>query len=111
MTDDEARRVAMDTEIAQSWPARWAKANDPRPGASKRRNNLRKAWQQHLAYQAFKDAHPDASCASCANRGRMPHDARMTCDLDSDFHGYSLVAPEHVCTRWRTILQEPTDAD
>lgn len=97
MTQDEA--------IEAAWPDRWAKANDPRPNASKRRNNLRKHWRNHVALTDFKATHPDARCGNCSHMGRVPHrtaahrDANF-CELDSDFHGYQITSPDSVCTRW-----------
>ena len=101
---DEAK--ALDEAIAAAWPDRWARANAPRTGASKRRNNLRKAWKAHLTYQAFVAANPNARCGNCTHMKRVPHrtaahrDANH-CELDSDFYGYQITSPESVCARWR----------
>lgn len=95
----------LDADIAAAWPARWAKANASRPGASKRRNNLRRQWRLHRELTAFVAANPTAGCANCAHYRPVPHDARKCCDLDSDFHGYMMTPPEHVCTRWKDAGQ------
>lgn len=93
----------LDAALAAAWPARWAKANDSRPGASKRRNNLRKAWRAHLAFVAFKAANPEACCGNCDSFKPMPHDSRMQCEAESDFYGYQIVTADGVCTKWGAL--------
>lgn len=92
-----------DADISRVWPERWAKANDARPGASKRRNNLRKAFRNYLERTAFVAANPEACCANCAHMAinftrKQPH-----CELDSDYYGDQLVKPDYVCTKWKGI--------
>jgi hypothetical protein len=88
-----------DAAIAAAWPDRWAKANADRPGASKRRNNLRKVWRAHLSHSAFVAANPDARCGNCANFKQMLFSEKHYCELDSDFHGYAITQADGVCIR------------
>lgn len=88
-----------DVAIARDWPDKWARANSGH-SQSKKRNNLRKQFRQHLAFQEFKRAHPDASCASCVNFERMPLRTEMHCAAESDFHGYAITTAEKVCMNW-----------
>lgn len=95
----------LDAIIAAAWPERWGKANTGRL-QSKRRNQLRKAWRCHLELEALKAANPHAKCANCRHCADVPHTAhrpKKHCELDSDFYGYLLVKPNHVCTRWKEL--------
>ena len=109
MIDAELDALAKgDGAIAEAWPERWRKANDARPWASKRRNNLRRAWKVYRAHQAFVAANPAARCGDCQHMKRVPYrtsadrDANY-CELDSDFHGYQITDPASVCTRWEQL--------
>lgn len=100
MTDGLAK-PDIDAAIAATWPARWAKANDPtRRNRSKARNNLRKAYAHKVEHDRFVASNPSAACANCAHKWQPPHTIVLACQLDSDFHGYQTVSPIHVCTRW-----------
>jgi len=90
-----------DARIAAAWPDRWAKANDPRPGASKRRNRVRRHWQLHCALEKFKKDNPTARCGTCANYQMMPLDDRRHCEVESDFYGYLMTKPDSVCMKWK----------
>lgn len=90
----------VDAEIARIWPARWAKANAARPGASKRRTNLRKAFRQYQAHTAFVASNPDARCGNCAHVAMKHTRDQPHCELDSDYYGDQLVKLDGVCTRW-----------
>lgn len=92
---------ATDAAIAAAWPVQWAKANDARPGASKRRNKLRSHWNGHLALEAFKAANPEARCGNCNSFKPMPHDSRMHCEAESDFYGYQITTADRLCMKWR----------
>lgn len=91
--------AGLDAEIARAWPERWRKANETRPGASKRRNNLRKAYHAHLAYGDFVSANPEARCGNCQHMKQAHYRDKPHCELDSDFYGDQLTSPENVCTR------------
>lgn len=92
---------ATDLAIAAAWPGRWAKANDPSlPGRSKARQKLRQRYAQALKREAFIEANPHARCSSCAHSGGRQFTDALVCELDSDFHGYSVTPPDYVCTRW-----------
>jgi hypothetical protein len=103
---EKAATKSFDADIAAVWPERWRKANEKQRGASKARNNLRKAWQAHLRFQKFIKANPSAACSSCRHFCKTPHGPDFHCELDSDFHGYSIVKREYVCVRWSARKQE-----
>lgn len=90
----------IDTAIAAAWPARWAKAHDGRPGASKRRTKLRAQFRAMEAFEAFKARNPTASCASCRSFRPIPHSDGMHCEAESDFYGYQTTTADRVCTKW-----------
>ena len=98
MTDEQ--RETLDTEIARAWPERWAKANEQRPGGSKRRNNIRKAYLGAMEHAAFVATNPHARCSNCRHLGHKATLPKPFCELDSDFYGYQTVVLDHVCTRW-----------
>lgn len=90
---------AIDAAIAAAWPEKWAKANADRPGASKRRNNLRKSWAASQELAAFKAAHPHASCGNCDNHATHFSQGDY-CLLESDFHGLAVIRDiSDVCAR------------
>lgn len=92
----------LDQQIAEYWPQRWEKANDARPGASKRRNRLRRdflAWKKLLK---FKQENPTAKCANCVHRGTLPHNReKHFCDLESWGGMYAIVKLDYVCMAWK----------
>lgn len=90
----------MDSTIAAAWPERWAKANDGRPGASKRRNKLRGYWRLHHAFETFKVANPNARCGNCDSFKPIPHNNKMHCEAESDFYGYQTVKVDGLCMKW-----------
>jgi hypothetical protein len=94
----------IDEQIAREWPQRWAKANEPRPGASKRRNNLRKCWKYAQEIACFRAANPTARCETCRNWQPVPHSkkAERHCSVQSDFYGYQITKPDAVCTYWKS---------
>lgn len=94
----------IDAKIAALWPDKWAKANDPRLARrAKARNHLRSAYAAHVKFADFKARHPNASCGNCVNFKRLPHDTkgRHMCEADSDFHGYTIVERNGLCTSWQ----------
>lgn len=95
--------TVIDTEIARNWPKQWARANDPsKPGASKRRNNIRRAYRQAQEFKAWRAKHPTASCAGCAHA--RPYTDRafpFTCDLEATSGCIQPVAADHICMWWR----------
>ncbi|WP_370171384.1 hypothetical protein [Sphingobium abikonense] len=98
--------AATDAAIAAAWPKDWAKANDARPGASKRRNKLRKAWAAQQSFAAFKAANPNANCGNCAHRGNH-YNIGDHCELQTDFYGYATIRDlSKVC-----VQHEPTPPD
>lgn len=102
--DQQAEIDRLNREIKRHWPDRWAKANAAR-NASKRRSQLRKWWKQAKAFDAFKEANPDAKCANCRNFAPYPMDikGRMICEAESDFHGYRIAISEGLCLKWEHV--------
>ena len=91
-----------DAAIAAKWPDAWAKANDPsRRNRSKARQQIRQRYRLSLEFAAFKQANPDARCGNCDSFGPMPHDSRMMCGAESDFHGYAIATADGLCMKWR----------
>jgi hypothetical protein len=93
----------VDAAIAERFPSEWARANDGSlRGRSKARNNLRKRYRYVVELEAFKAANPDARCGNCAHGDLNPSVGikGLSCELDSDFHGYAMVDPANVCARW-----------
>lgn len=97
-----------DQAVAERFPREWARANDPSlRNRSKARNNLRRRYRLAVEHEAFVAANPLATCAACANSTLNPGMVKgLACDLDSDFHGYQMVDPAHVCTRFRPCAPE-----
>lgn len=92
-----------DEAIAIRFPLEWARANDPaKRGRSKARNNLRRRYRAIVELETFVSGNPSASCVSCVHSTSDPTPGirGLTCDLDSDFHGYQMVRADHVCARW-----------
>jgi hypothetical protein len=93
-----------DEELKRHWPDRWAKANDSRPGRSKRRNRLRRAFAGFKADLRFKATNPDANCGNCKHYKPLPFaSSKWThhCEIESDFAGYSCTKINYVCSRWK----------
>lgn len=100
LTDEMRADGYSDGDIARDWPDRWERANNPTlRGRSKARNNLRKAYRGWRAQIDFMRANPTASCLNCQHRKQMPLDTRFHCELDSDFHGYAVLASNNPCVR------------
>jgi len=94
--------AATDAAIAAKWPDAWMKANDPaRRNRSKARQQIRQRYAHAMAFEVFVAANPQARCANCDNAGSRHFETRPICELDSDFHGYQPVDPDHRCARWR----------
>lgn len=93
----------LDEQIARDWPEKWTRANDPnRPGASKRRNNIRRAYREAQAFKAWRAKRPNASCAGCANVSTLYAPKHpLTCDLEATGGSCMPVAADHVCMSWR----------
>jgi hypothetical protein len=104
--------IATDTQIAQFYPAEWARANDPRlSNRSKARNNLRRRYRLVQEHMAFVAANPEARCSGCAHSNLNPSSIKgLVCDLNSDFHGYQMVSPDDVCTRFSPHAAAPVAA-
>lgn len=95
---------ATDAAIAERWPDRWAKANDPaKRNRSKARQQIRKAYADALAYDAFVLANPTARCGNCEHFEKVPHDTKgqWHCSIESDFHGYAIAKADGICTKWK----------
>lgn len=94
--------TVIDTEIARNWPKQWARANDPsKPGASKRRNNIRRAYREAQAFKAWRAKNPTASCAGCKNASTLYAPKHpLTCDLEATGGCIQPVAADHVCMSW-----------
>lgn len=95
--------AATDAAIAARWPDAWARANDTSlPRRSKARQQLRMRYKHAVALEEFRAANPTARCGNCAHGDRDPTPGirGLSCELDSDFHGYAMVHPDSVCTRW-----------
>lgn len=96
-----ARAENIDDEIAREWPKQWARANDPtRPGASKRRNNIRRHYREAKAFDVWRAANPKAFCSNCDNC-REHHDGRLICDVESTGGCIAPTDPDDVCKWWR----------
>lgn len=69
------------------------------PGEKRRRKAKRE--REAAAYEAALAAvkATGATCSTCRHFGHMPQDKRRTCELDSDWEGYAVVAAGHVCPR------------
>lgn len=92
--------VDRNERAAAMFPADWARMEQM---TGKRRSRMRATLRNRATYEDGLAALPAlASCATCAHHGRYPTDNRMTCDLDSDFYGYTIVKPDHKCPRWAT---------
>jgi len=88
----------LDAKIAKLWPKKWAKANAPRPGASKRRNRLRRAYRTYAEYVEWRANNPDAYCSNCVHFEDAPMlPNHKHCSIKSDFYGYAVVPATHVC--------------
>lgn len=95
---------ATDAAIAKLWPDRWAKANDPtKRNRSKARQQLRKAYANALAFDAFVAANPNARCGNCKHFEKVPHDSKglWHCSIESDFHGYAITYDGNRCIKWK----------
>ena len=69
------------------------------PGEKRRRAAKRE--REAAAYAAALAALPaDATCSTCRHLDRVHVAPRLSCDLDSDFHGYAITRADHKCPRW-----------
>lgn len=69
------------------------------PGEKRRRQAKRE--RERVAYEAAIAALPaEATCATCSHCRKYPHKPKLSCELDSDFHGYAIVKPSDRCPRW-----------
>lgn len=85
---------------AHHFPVQWRSAK--RLTGEKGRK-VRATWRKRAVAEAImvELRKQNARCGNCANRGRFPdRPAQMTCDLDSDFHGYALTTADGLCHRW-----------
>lgn len=92
-----------DALAARMFPREWA-AVEHKVGASKKRQQLRQRAEQEVVWRKVK-AELDAKGATCGNCRHcspypMSRNGELSCDLDTDFHGYAIVKPTHVCARW-----------
>ena len=85
-----------DALVQAAYPIQWERAN------SKKRNQLRKRYQNDLELRRLRTA--GASCRTCAAFKPYPMSLggghAHICEADSDFHGYAVVQPDWLCTRW-----------
>jgi hypothetical protein len=92
-----------DAAIAAKWPEQWARANNPAlRNRSKARQQIRQRYRLAQAFDAFKQANPDARCGNCGSFKPMPNDAKgaMHCEAESDFYGYQLANANGLCVKW-----------
>jgi hypothetical protein len=94
--DLEAQRAL----AIQMYPREWADTL-PLPGEKRRR---RQANLRHRAVYALKLAPLKAAgrnCASCIHYEKTPHGMKgRHCSVMSDFQGYAMVEPDHLCADW-----------
>lgn len=97
-----------DALIAELWPEKWAKANDPtRRNNSKRRQQLRQAYALSLEMESLLSRHPDARCGTCEHFELMPHDrtGQHHCAAESDFYGYVLASADNLCLKYKRNIK------
>lgn len=96
-----------DDLAAKYFPDSWTAAQEP--GKSKKRNQLRNAAENMQKKECLRSQ--GASCANCSYLGtaQLRGKTEMICELDSDFHGYSLTKPEHLCHRWTEKKNDKAD--
>lgn len=85
---------------ALMFPQQWA-AVAQLPGASKRRQQLRKRAEHAVALQALRGA--GARCLTCRafRRDPMFPGHGTWCDTHSDFHGYQAATGDDLCLSYR----------
>ena len=78
------------------------------PGDKRRRQAKRD--RDRAAYAAALAALPaNAMCGTCRHADRVHVAPKLSCDLDSDFNGYAIVAADHRCPSWaQKIGYRPT---
>ena len=86
---------------AKYFPKQWEKVAD-KPGASKARQNLRRAADNRVKLDALRQ--DGACCGKCGSFERvapssMP-DFGCWCAADSDFHGYTKASAGGLCLRF-----------
>lgn len=89
--------VERDELAAHYFPQQWA-AIATLPGASKKRQQLRKAAETRRYMIALRAE--GARCGTCNSYTKMPHDDRMYCAAKSDFSGYTVTFETSLCGDW-----------
>ncbi|WP_040567828.1 hypothetical protein, partial [Magnetospirillum molischianum] len=83
------------------FPAEWCRIVN-KPGASKKRQQLRKRGEEAETVLALRAK--GASCATCNGYEKAPHPKELGfthyCAADSDFHGYVGALATGLCHRW-----------
>lgn len=94
MTKPTAERDAL---VSKHFPKQWADVADA-PGKGKKRTQLRKWAEQAEVTEGLRKQ--GASCGNCSLFCPDGYRGRSYCSADSDFHGYSMVQPNHLCHMW-----------
>ena len=89
-----------DALAAKHYPKEWAAVAN-RPGASKKRQQLRQR-AEHAEHRVSLQ-HQGASCASCNGYREAPQGIGFAhqCDADSDFYGSAEAKANGLCHRWK----------
>lgn len=99
MTADTTSPAVLDwnARAAALYPDRWARMEAL---TGKRRANARRTLRlQAENHDALAALPTHASCGTCEHFIKSP--VGRACDLDSDFHGYTLTSAEKRCARWQ----------
>lgn len=77
----------------------------PGEKARRKRARERKAAEYRAKLDAIRAVHPKARCGNCGSFAKHPyhagHPPQFICWVESDFHGYALVQPDHLCPWWK----------
>lgn len=97
-----------DALAAKYFPREWASVATAL-GKSKQRTKLRQRAEAAQKIEALAAA--GCNCGNCGSFS-VTHawgDSRTYCGMDSDFHGYALVQPNELCSRWYAKVAQATD--
>lgn len=89
-----------DALAAQMFPEAWA-AVATLPGASKKRQQIRKRAEERQAMTALQAT--GARCGNCEHYEEIPtpgNKGRMHCSMQSDFDGWALTFETSLCLDW-----------
>lgn len=79
------------------FPKEWARFV-LRPGATKKRQQLRKRAEQQVIFDRLFAA--GRSCASCRHFEFTSAINKTTCAMGSDFYGYQIETADGLCVDW-----------